>query len=158
MYVTSCLHTAQSCICSPDRILHPILSYTFLDISPTFIVPLIFSFQMLHDLLTQYPFYCMRQFIVSYNNSFRILRSLPMRCSASAMFASSNVDSCQARTSQHCDKPSALLVILVIFTCSTFYVCIAFSMDPLRFEIKLYYYYYLQPCQHLLTQLTSFNG
>ena len=40
---------------------------------------------------------CMRQFIVSYNNSFRIVRSLPMRCSASAMFASSNVDSCQAR-------------------------------------------------------------
>ena len=26
---------------------------------------------------------CMRQFVVSYNNSFRILRSLPMRCSAS---------------------------------------------------------------------------
>ena len=40
---------------------------------------------------------CMRQFIVSYNNLFRIVRSLPMRCSASAMFASSNVDSCQAR-------------------------------------------------------------
>ena len=40
---------------------------------------------------------CMRQFIVSYNNSFRILRSLPMRCSASVMFPSSNVDSCQAR-------------------------------------------------------------
>ena len=40
---------------------------------------------------------CMRQFIVSYNNSFRILRSLPMRCSANAMFASSYVDSCQAR-------------------------------------------------------------
>ena len=39
----------------------------------------------------------MRQFIVYYNNSFRILRSLPMRCSASVMFASSNVDSCQAR-------------------------------------------------------------
>ena len=38
----------------------------------------------------------MRQLIVSYNNSFRILRSLPMRCSASAMFPSSNVDSCQA--------------------------------------------------------------
>ena len=36
---------------------------------------------------------CMCQFVVSYNNSFRILRSLPMRCSASAMFASSNVDS-----------------------------------------------------------------
>ena len=35
----------------------------------------------------------MCQFVVSYNNSFRILRSLPMRCSASAMFASSNVDS-----------------------------------------------------------------
>ena len=34
----------------------------------------------------------MRQFIVSYNNSFRILRSLLMRCSASAMFASSNVE------------------------------------------------------------------
>ena len=41
---------------------------------------------------------CMRQFIVYYNNSFRIVRSLPMRCSASAMFASSNVDSCQARS------------------------------------------------------------
>ena len=27
-----------------------------------------------------------------------LLRSLPMRCSASAMFAPSNVDSCQART------------------------------------------------------------
>ena len=40
---------------------------------------------------------CMRHFIVSYNNLFRILRSLPMRCSASATFASSNVDSCQAR-------------------------------------------------------------
>ena len=40
---------------------------------------------------------CMRQCIVSYNNSFRILRSLRMRCSASAMFASFNVDSCQAR-------------------------------------------------------------
>ena len=40
---------------------------------------------------------CMRQFIVSYNTSFCILRSLPMRCSASAMFASSNVDSCQTR-------------------------------------------------------------
>ena len=39
---------------------------------------------------------CMRQFIVSYNNSFRILCSLPMRCSASVMFATSNVDSCQA--------------------------------------------------------------
>ena len=39
----------------------------------------------------------MSQFIVSYNNSFRILRSLPMRCSARAMFTSSNVDSCQAR-------------------------------------------------------------
>ena len=40
---------------------------------------------------------CMPQFIVSYNNSFHILRSLPIRCSAIAMFASSNVDSCQAR-------------------------------------------------------------
>ena len=39
---------------------------------------------------------CMRQFIVSNSNLFRILRGLPMRCSASGMFASSNVDSCQA--------------------------------------------------------------
>ena len=36
----------------------------------------------------------------------------------------------------------ALLVIWVLFTRSRFYVCIAFSMDPLRSEIKLYYYYY----------------
>ena len=35
---------------------------------------------------------------------------------------------------------NALLVIWVIYTCSTFYVCIVFSMDPLRSEIKLYYY------------------
>ena len=40
---------------------------------------------------------CMRQFILSYNYSLRILRSLPMRCNASAMFAPSNVDSCEAR-------------------------------------------------------------
>ncbi len=38
---------------------------------------------------------CMHQFIVSYNNAFRILHGLPMRCSASGMFASSGVNSCQ---------------------------------------------------------------
>ena len=121
-------------------------------------------------------------FIVSYNNSFRVVRSLPMRCSASAMFVSSNVDSCQARIRRsiyslrcrldvssnlithsviHSDvhvasklnnmlistlynlaalRQAALLVICVIFTCSALYVCIVFSMDPLRSEIKLYYY------------------
>ena len=39
----------------------------------------------------------MNRFIVSYNNSFRILRGLPMRCSASGMFAASRVDSCRTR-------------------------------------------------------------
>ena len=34
------------------------------------------------------------QFIVAYNNSYRILNRLPMRCSASVMFASDNVNSC----------------------------------------------------------------
>ena len=34
------------------------------------------------------------QFIVAYNNSYRILNRLPMRCSASGMFASDNVNSC----------------------------------------------------------------
>ena len=38
---------------------------------------------------------CMRHFIVSYNNAFRIWHCLPMRCSASGMFASSGVNSCQ---------------------------------------------------------------
>ena len=38
---------------------------------------------------------CMCHFIVSYNNAFRILYCLPMRCSASGMFASSVVNSCQ---------------------------------------------------------------
>ena len=38
---------------------------------------------------------CMHHFIVSYNNAFRILLCLPMRCSASGMFASSGVNSCQ---------------------------------------------------------------
>ena len=37
----------------------------------------------------------MRHFIVSYNNTFRILHGLPMRCSASGMFARSGVNSCQ---------------------------------------------------------------
>ena len=37
----------------------------------------------------------MHHFIVSYNNAFRILIGLPMRCSASGMFASSGVNSCQ---------------------------------------------------------------
>ena len=37
----------------------------------------------------------MHHFIVSYNNAFRILHGLPMRCSASGMFASSGVNSCQ---------------------------------------------------------------
>ena len=35
----------------------------------------------------------MHHFIVSYNNAFRILHGLPMRCSASGMFASSGVNS-----------------------------------------------------------------
>ena len=36
----------------------------------------------------------LHQFIVAYNNSYRILNRLPMRCSASGMFASDNVNSC----------------------------------------------------------------
>ena len=35
-----------------------------------------------------------QQFKVSYNNSYRILNRLPMRCSASNMFANGNVNSC----------------------------------------------------------------
>ena len=38
---------------------------------------------------------CMHHFIVSYNNAFRILHGLPMRCSAGGMIASSGVNSCQ---------------------------------------------------------------
>ena len=34
-----------------------------------------------------------QQFVVAYNNSFRILNNLPMRCSASHMFATANVSS-----------------------------------------------------------------
>ena len=49
------------------------------------------------SLWVKYRKQCMRQFIVSYNNSFRILHGLPMRCSASGMFATANVDSCQTR-------------------------------------------------------------
>ena len=37
----------------------------------------------------------MHHFIVSYNNAFISLHDLPMRCSASGMFASSGVNSCQ---------------------------------------------------------------
>ena len=37
----------------------------------------------------------MHHFIVSYNNAFIILHGLSMRCSASGMFASSGVNSCQ---------------------------------------------------------------
>ena len=35
-----------------------------------------------------------QQFKVAYNNSYRILNRLPMRCSASNMFANGNVNSC----------------------------------------------------------------
>ena len=38
---------------------------------------------------------CMHHFIVSYNIPFRMLHGLPMRCSASGMFASCGVNSCQ---------------------------------------------------------------
>ena len=55
------------------------------------------SDQVKNKLWVSYRKRCMRQFILSYNDSFRILRRLPMKCSASAMFASSNVDSWQAR-------------------------------------------------------------
>ena len=34
------------------------------------------------------------QFVVAYNNSYRILNRLPVRCSASEMFATNNVNSC----------------------------------------------------------------
>ena len=33
-------------------------------------------------------------FIVAYNNGYRSLHSLPMRCNASEMFATANVNSC----------------------------------------------------------------
>ena len=36
-----------------------------------------------------------QQFVVAYNNSCRILNRLPMRCSASHMFAMANVNSCK---------------------------------------------------------------
>ena len=43
------------------------------------------------------------QFIVAYDNSYRILNRLPMRCTASDMFATDNVNSCTCviRTSIH---------------------------------------------------------
>ena len=34
------------------------------------------------------------QFVVAYNNSYRIVNRLPMRCNASGMFATDNVNSC----------------------------------------------------------------
>ncbi len=39
----------------------------------------------------------MQHFIVSYNNAFRIMHSLSMRCSASLMFVSSHTDCCNTR-------------------------------------------------------------
>ena len=39
----------------------------------------------------------MQHFIVSYNNTFRILHNLSMRCSASFMFATVVVGSCKTR-------------------------------------------------------------
>ena len=38
-----------------------------------------------------------RNFIVSYNNAYRILHNLPMRCSAGFMFANAVVDNCTTR-------------------------------------------------------------
>ena len=43
-------------------------------------------------LWTKYRKSSIRHFIVSYNNAYRILHNLPMRCSASFMFANVVVD------------------------------------------------------------------
>ena len=57
---------------------------------------------------------CMRQFVVSYNNSFRMLRSLPMRCSASAMFASSNVDSFRQESDDLYNIDDYIIIVCVV--------------------------------------------
>ena len=46
-----------------------------------------------HGTLLKFRKSSMHHFIVSYNNAFRILHGLPMKCSASGMFASSGVNS-----------------------------------------------------------------
>ena len=46
------------------------------------------------SLWAKYKSACMRRFIVAYNNGYTILHSLPMRCNASEMFATFNVNSC----------------------------------------------------------------
>lgn len=51
----------------------------------------------LNSLWVKYRKATIQRFIVSYNNAFRILHSLPRRCSASHMFATSRVDSCKTR-------------------------------------------------------------
>ena len=43
----------------------------------------------------------MRHFVVSYNNAYRILHNLPMRCSASFLFANAVVDNCTTRVRKY---------------------------------------------------------
>ena len=45
-----------------------------------------------------------QQFIIAYNNSYRILNRLPMRCSASRKFAIDNVNSCTCVTRKSIDS------------------------------------------------------
>ena len=58
----------------------------------------------------------MHHFIVSYNNAFRILHGLPMRCSASGMFASSGVNSCHTLI-RRCLQPTMQIACFAEFDC-----------------------------------------
>ena len=53
-----------------------------------------FSNLHLCSLWAKYRKVSIRHFVVSYNNTYRILHSLPRSCSASFMFANADVDNC----------------------------------------------------------------
>ena len=54
------------------------------------------------SLLAKYRKSFMQHFIVSYHNAFRILHNLPMRCSASFIFATAVIDNCNLTRIRKC--------------------------------------------------------
>ena len=88
------------------------------------------------------------QFIVAYNNSYRILNMLPVRCGASGMFASDNVNSCTcvirksiySLTTTICKSTNPIVKSIVRATCIVrrlsvtdgFRYCILCSFDLVR--------------------------
>ena len=72
------------------------------------------------------------QFILAYNNSYRIINRLPMRCSASGMFASDNVNSCTSVIRKSIYSLTTTCIVRRLSVTDGFRYCILCSFDLVR--------------------------